>query len=110
MLEQRLADGVGAPADDALIFTSSWGTPMDPRNWGRELRQRGLEAGIEGVHPHLLRHTAVALLLNAGETMSIISKMIGHQSERTTSDIYAHLSSEGRHRVADAMEAILGGS
>lgn len=45
------------------------------------------------VTPHTFRHTFASRLLQAGVSMSKVSKLLGHASEQTT-QIYAHLSVE----------------
>ena len=48
-----------------------------------------------------MRHAFATLLLDAGEEIAVISKMLGHADYSTTVDVYSHLSRE-RSRVAAA--------
>ncbi|MEC3613106.1 tyrosine-type recombinase/integrase [Bacillus velezensis] len=48
--------------------------------------------GLKDVRLHDLRHTMVALLMEAGESLSAIQRRAGHASARTTSDIYGHVT------------------
>lgn len=49
-------------------------------------------AGIKKrVYPHLIRHCNATHLLEAGTDMSIIQKLLGHQSIKTT-QLYSHIS------------------
>jgi site-specific recombinase XerD len=48
-----------------------------------------------------MRHAFATLLLDAGEEVAVISKMLGHADYSTTVDGYSHLSRE-RSRVAAA--------
>ena len=48
-----------------------------------------------------MRHSFATLLLDAGEEIAVISKMLGHADYSTTVDVYSHLSTE-RSRVAAA--------
>ena len=51
-------------------------------------------AKIEGLTPHVLRHTFASQLAMAGVSLWKISQYLGHTSVRTT-QIYAHLRPEG---------------
>jgi site-specific recombinase XerD len=48
-----------------------------------------------------MRHAFATLLLDAGEEVAVISKMLGQADYSTTVDVYSHLSRE-RSRVAAA--------
>ena len=57
--------------------------------------------GSERQRFHDLRHAFATLLLDAGEEVAVISKMLGHADYSTTVDVYSHLSAD-RSRVAAA--------
>lgn len=105
--EERLLLGAGKAKERDLVFSTPMGTPVDARNFARELRKLGSDAGVEGVHPHRLRHSAVAVLLDAGVPLEAVSETVGHASVRTTKDIYGKLLDSGRARVATAMDDAL---
>lgn len=52
------------------------------------------------ISSHWARHTGATLLLNAGISMEIVSKVLGHSSTKITREVYAKLLDE---TVADAM-------
>ena len=58
-------------------------------------------AGVRRQRFHDMRHAFATLLLDAGEEIAVISKMLGHADHSTTVDVYSHLSTE-RSRVAAA--------
>lgn len=105
---ERMQLGAGRAGKRDLVFSTVMGTPVDARNFGRELKRLGTDAGIEGVHPHRLRHSAVAVLLDAGVPLEAVSETVGHASIRTTKDIYGKLLGTGRAKVASAMDEALG--
>lgn len=84
---------LGAPSNEhGLVFASSVGTPIDPRNlvtsWHRTLRT----AGVRMLAFHSLRHTAVSLMIaHEGLNPKQLSSVIGHASIQLTYDTYGHL-------------------
>jgi integrase len=62
---------------------------------------RQARAGVRRQRFHDMRHAFATLLLDAGEEIAVISKMLGHADYSTTVDVYSHLSRE-RSRVAAA--------
>jgi site-specific recombinase XerD len=69
----------------------------------------GLAPASRGEHPKPARHACAALLLESGEELANISKLLGHSSLATTADCYGHLTPGITRRAADRMGAILAG-
>jgi integrase len=61
--------------------------------------------GVDGLHPHELRHTAASLAIAAGADIKVIQQMLGHASAAMTLDQYGHLFGDRLDDVADAMDA-----
>lgn len=76
--------------EHGLVFPTGVGTPFNPRNLIDDLKRDALKAGIGKVTVHELRHTAGSLMLQAGKTMTTVSKILGHSSVGVTEKIYAH--------------------
>ena len=106
-LEQRLALGLGKPAEDALVFSHFDGSPILPDrfswNWARLVRARGLP----GVTFHGLRHSHVSALIAAGVDVFSVSRRIGHSSAGFTLKTYTHLFSQKDAAADAAIEAAL---
>lgn len=94
-------------SDTEFIFTTSIGTPIDPRNLHREFRRICDLAGLGRWHPHELRHSAASLMLAQGVKLHVVSQVLGHSSIRMTSDVYGHLLDPDRQDAAVAMGAVL---
>jgi integrase len=107
-LEERLAAG-RRWQDGGFVFATSTGTPMDHRNLVRALHAALERAGIPRQPFHQLRHACATLLLESGEELANISKLLGHSSLATTADFYGHLTPDISRRAADRMGAILAG-
>lgn len=45
------------------------------------------------IHPHILRHTLATHLLRSGVSLSVVQRILGHESCSTT-EIYAHIDQE----------------
>jgi integrase len=95
--------------ESGFIFTTSIGTPIDPRNLYREFSQICERAGLGHWHPHELRHSAASLMLASGVKLQVVSEVLGHSSIRMTADVYGHILDPDRQQAASAMSEVLWG-
>jgi site-specific recombinase XerD len=65
------------------------------------------EAGLGDVRVHDLRHTAASHLVNAGQSLYVVSKVLGHAQQSTTQR-YAHLSQDTLLAAVDAAAGGMG--
>jgi integrase len=63
--------------------------------------------GWERRTPHDLRHTHAALLIQAGVHLKVIASRLGHQSTRTTEDVYGHLLRSSETQASAALSKIV---
>lgn len=61
-------------------------------------------AGITGVTPHTLRHTAGTLMALAGIDLFLIAKVLGHSIQKTT-ELYAHFHPEYLRNAVNALNS-----
>ncbi len=73
-----------------FLFFNQWRKHLDTRHAFRIVQEIGERAGIENLHPHLLRHTYATNLRRKGADLLLIKEALGHASVSTT-EIYAHL-------------------
>jgi integrase len=93
-------------ADPDLIFTTSIGTPIEPRNVNREWDAICQRAGVK-IKLHGLRHAAASLAFQAGADLKEIQAMLRHTRLSTTSDIYVDVFGSVRRGTADRMDGVL---
>lgn len=61
-------------------------------------------AGLEGVSPHVLRHTAAVHMAAAGRPMEKISQYLGHSSVTITERVYARFAPGHLQEEADVLD------
>jgi site-specific recombinase XerD len=85
-----------ATRKDALpwLFVSEQGTQLTRQAVNYIIRQASRRAGLEGVHPHTLRHSCGYALANKGTDMRTIQDYLGHRDPRHT----AHYTRTASHR------------
>ena len=85
----------------ALAFPSPCGTVLRNGNFRRNTFDTAAErAGLAGITPHGLRHTAASLAIAAGATVVVVQRMLGHSSPSVTLDVYSHLFADDLDTVA----------
>jgi site-specific recombinase XerD len=70
-------------ADDHL-FIGQRGEPLQPDAVQLIVRKYARRAGLEGVTPHTLRHSFAKHVLDAGEDLATVSRLLGHERLETT--------------------------
>ena len=107
-LEERLLAG-SQWRDSGMVFTSTIGTPLEPRNVNRRFDQLIKKAEVPRIRFHDLRHTCASLLLVQGVPMRVVMEIRGHSRIAVTMDIYSHVLPELQRDAADKMDAMLSG-
>ena len=82
---------------DKVVQLSPWvfgqeGTmkPMHPDSPTRFFKKFGDRYGIEGFHPHLLRHSSASIAIRNGADIAGVSHRLGHSSLEITMRTYVH--------------------
>lgn len=103
-LEERLALGLGTPAEDALVFTALDGSPLHPGQFSGRFDRLVEAADVPRIRLHDLRHTHATLALQAGIHPKVVSERLGHSNVSITLDTYSHaipaLEEEAATKVA----------
>ncbi|HYH31388.1 MAG TPA: tyrosine-type recombinase/integrase [Pseudonocardia sp.] len=90
--------------DHDLVFPSTIGTPMEPRNLNRHFEELRITVGMPDVRLHDLRHTVVSLLLNLGTPPHVVHAIARHAHIDVTMAIYAHTNLDAMRQALDAIE------
>ena len=105
-LEDRLRAG-HRWHDDGFVFASKIGTALEARNVVRRYHAIREQAGLPNLPWHHLRHFAATSLLEAGEDLFVVSRVLGHTSVATTASFYGHVRPATLRRSAERMDELL---
>jgi integrase len=95
----------GKGADD-FVFAAPEGGVLLLRNFRRRAFDPACRAaGLDGLTPHELRHTAASLAVSAGANVKAVQRMLGHASAAMTIDVYSGLFDDDLDGLADRMDA-----
>ena len=102
-----LAAYIAGKAPDDLVFTGRRGGLLRNLNFRRDhFDAAATAAGLDGLTPHELRHTAASLAVAAGANVKAVQRMLGHASAAMTLDVYAGLFDDDLDGVADRLDAL----
>ncbi|HEX3782719.1 MAG TPA: site-specific integrase [Pseudonocardiaceae bacterium] len=100
---------VTPPAPDHdLVFTTSAGTPIEPRNFVRTFQQICRQHQLRIIKVHGLRHTAATMLKKLGVPAREAQLIMGHARVATTQELYQHGDMDTRRDALDRIGAVLG--
>jgi integrase len=90
---ERLAAGTHW-VDTGVIFASSIGTPLEPRNLDRAWHAVRARAELEWLRLHDLRHACATFLLASGASPRTVMQILGHSQIGLTMNTYTHVLPE----------------
>jgi integrase len=99
----------GAPVTAVLICSTREHRPIN-RNyfttvWHKALRSIGVQPGQQN-GTHALRHFYASVLLDAGESIKVVSEHLGHADPGFTLRTYTHLMPDTLARSTRAIDAV----
>ena len=87
-----------------FVICNDHGFPINPDSYGALVRMIGQRAGIEGLHPHMFRHTFVSILLsNPNIGVATVAAEAGHAQPSTTLAIYTQVYDKRRKEIRSQM-------
>jgi integrase len=94
-------------ADTRLVFATRVGTPLSASNVRRGLDRITAEAGLPGVTPNELRHTAASNLSAAGVPIEQVADVLGHTDTATLMEVYRHAARPSIDAATSAMDRLI---
>jgi integrase len=83
-----------AEAADGFVFLSGRGKPYTVDGFSKHFAKVAARAGVPDITFHDLRRHVGTLLINAGERLDVVSKLLGHSTVAVTQRSYPHLATE----------------
>ncbi|WP_278190680.1 site-specific integrase [Streptomyces spinosisporus] len=93
-----------------LVFTTRYGTPVEPRNFNREFNRRSDRAGVRRIRVHDTRHTCASLLAALDVHPRIAMQILRHSEIAVTMEVYTHVPSAETRKALRKLGNALGGS
>jgi integrase len=94
--------------EHGLVFPSTIGTPLEPRNLLRHCQATCDRLGLPRATFRQLRHTAASFLLAQGVPLKVVQTILGHGQIGLTADTYTHVLPELQADAAARQDALLG--
>ncbi|GAA2755473.1 tyrosine-type recombinase/integrase [Actinopolymorpha rutila] len=82
------------PDPHGLVFTTRYGSPIEPRNFSRSFTNRCATAGVRVIRLHDTRHTCGSLLAALDVHPRVAMQILRHSKIDVTMEIYTHVPSE----------------
>jgi hypothetical protein len=94
--------------DSPETIATPTGQSIDAANLSRRFHVSLTATGLPDQRFHDLRHACVTLRLEQGETIDVVSRILGHASITTTANVYGHLTDSMLGKAAERTDVILG--
>ena len=108
---KKLLDDLEESKTDLLVFSKTGGQIKEVSDTvQRTIDDQGLNANVEKKDRltfHSLRHTTATWLLEKGEDIYRVSKLLRHTTVRMTEQRYSHISNDTIKRTADGIGEML---
>nr|WP_258165214.1 site-specific integrase [Candidatus Protofrankia datiscae] len=95
--------------ETGLVFTSSIGTPLEPRNVNRRFDQLREKAGLPWLRLHDLRHAFASMLFSEGVPARTVMELLGHSTIQLTMNTYTHVMPETQRDAVGRLDHLFTG-
>lgn len=105
----QLSDAATSEANrQGLVFTSSRGTPLEPRNVNRAFSELVKKAGVRPIRLHDLRHSCATLLFTMGVEAATVQRILRHSSIAVTTGVYMEVIEQVQREAVAGMDDLFG--
>lgn len=94
--------------DSDFVFTTRYGTPIEPRNFNRSFAARSAAATVRKIRLHDTRHTCGSLLAALDVHPRTAMQILRHSKIAVTMEVYTHIPSEATRRALKKLGKHLG--
>ncbi|BCJ67565.1 tyrosine-type recombinase/integrase [Polymorphospora rubra] len=92
-----------------LVFTTRYGTPIEPRNFQRSWQSRCIKAGVRPITVHDARRTCATLLADLDVHSRVAMRVLRHARFSVTMEVYTQVSSTATRDALRRLGAALDG-
>jgi integrase len=105
----RLRDAAGSTGQEAgYVFTTRFGTPIEPRNFNRWWNRRCDAAKVRRITVHDARRTCASLLADLDVHPRVAMQILRHGQFAITMEIYTQMSSKATREALRRLGESLG--
>jgi integrase len=79
--------------DSGLVFTTRYGSAVEPRNFHRDFKARCRKAGVREVPVHTTRRTCASLLVAMDVHPRVVMQILRHSQIAVTMNVYSEVTS-----------------
>jgi integrase len=105
--EIRKSEGINYRSDLDLIFCNNLGEPICPRNITRQFERLLINAGMDRMPFHSLRHTYSTICLQEKVDIKTIQETLGHHSSAFTMDVYSSVTDRMKRDASDKIDSLI---
>jgi integrase len=95
-------------SESDFVFTTRYGTPIEPRNFNQAFTDRSAKAGVRRIRLHDTRHTCGSLLAALDVHPRIAMQILRHSKIAVTMKVYTHVPSEATRKALRKLGKHLG--
>ncbi|WP_079708576.1 tyrosine-type recombinase/integrase [Paraliobacillus ryukyuensis] len=93
--------------DGNFVFRNQLGYPFNYQQLYRATKRILSHTSIEKpITPHCFRHTHISLLTESGVDLPTIMDRVGHEDEKTTRNIYTHVTKRMKESASEKMKLL----
>lgn len=103
-LQEHYEEQAGREIKSDLVFTTSSGNPIEPRNLTRSFERFCKRHSLRPIRLHDLRHTQATMLMRLSVPPRTVQMLLGHSRITTTQEIYQHSDDSAKREALELAE------